>query len=106
MSINNRFDPSHPVGQSIVYGLDFSPILPAGVTIQSGAIKALYNTVPPTPTFDLTVTPLTPTPNTRRIYATVSGGTSGSDYRINWTANDSLGNTWIRSTLLLCAATS
>ena len=106
MSINNRFDPSHPVGEQIVYGLDFSPILPAGVTIASGAINVLYNTVPPTPTFDLSVTPLTPTPNTRAMYAQVSGGTSGRDYRINWSAIDSLGNTWVRSTLLLCVATS
>lgn len=106
MSINNRFEPSHPAGESIQYGLDFSPILPPGVTITTGAINVQYNTVPPTPTFDLSVTPLTPNPNTRRMYATVTGGTMGRDYRIAWTAQDSLGNTWIRTTLLLCAATS
>lgn len=106
MSINNRYSPSHPAGEQITYGLDFSPILPAGVTIAGGAINVQYNTVPPTTALDLTVAPLTPAPNTRRMYAKVSGGTSGSDYRLNWTAQDSLGNTWIRSTLLLCAPTS
>lgn len=106
MTINNRFEPPHPVGESINYGLDFSPILPPGVTIESGSITVQYNTVPPTPTFDLTVVPLSPIPNTRRMYATVSGGTAGRDYRLQWTANDSLANVWVRTTLLLCASTS
>lgn len=104
MSLNNRYVPSHPAGQTIVYGLDFANILPEGVTIASGSVTVQYNTVPPTPTLDLTVNALPQAG--RRMYARVSGGGAGRDYRLQWTANDNLGDIWIRTTLLLCAATS
>lgn len=104
MSINNRYTPSHPAGQSLVYGLDFSAILPPGVTIQQGSASIQYNTVPPTIATDMVATGL-PIMG-RRLYATISGGGAGRDYRINFSATDSLGNTLLRSVLLLCAGTS
>lgn len=104
MSINNRYYPPQPVGQSIVYGMDFSNILPPGVTLAQGTVGIQYNTVPPTTALDLTATDL-PIQG-RRLYATISGGTAGRDYRLTWQGTDSLGNTWFRTVLLLCAATS
>lgn len=104
MSINDRYEPSHPAGQVIAYGMDFSAILPPGVGIDQGTVLIQYNTVPPTSAFDLSATGL-PVAG-RRLYATISGGTAGRDYRLQWQATDSLGNIWFRTALLLCAATS
>ena len=42
----------------------------------------------------------------RRLYAQLEGGVSANDYRLTWSGQDSLGNLWIRTCLLLCAATS
>lgn len=104
MSINNRYYPPHPAGETLSYGMDFSAILPNGVTLQQGTVSIQYNTVPPTQAFDLSAVGL-PIAG-RRLYATISGGTAGRDYRLNWQGTDSLGNTLIRTALLLCAATS
>ena len=106
MALNNRYEPSHPAGQNILYGLDFANILPDGVTIQQigTTIKVQYNTVPPTPTTDLNAAIDSVTG--RRIYVRCSGGIAGNDYRLNYNALDSLGNSWLRTVLLLCAATS
>jgi len=87
-----------------LYGLDFSNILPLGVTVENASVLIEYNTVPPAPQTDMTAGPVTL--DGRRIYSQLSGGTSAKDYRITFTTQDSLGNTWIRTALLLCAATS
>ena len=106
MALNNRYEPSHPQGQNILYGLDFANILPDGVTIQpqGTTINVQLNTVPPTNTTDLN--PSIDSVTGRRIYIRLQGGTAGTDYRINYQALDSLGNSWLRTVLLLCAATS
>jgi len=104
MALDNRFLPSHPAGQSCLYGLDFSALLPFGVGIASGSLTAEQNLSPPTPTSDLQIGPVTMVG--RRLYALVAGGVAGRDYRLTWTATDSLGNVWPRTALLLCAATS
>jgi hypothetical protein len=36
----------------------------------------------------------------------LTGGVSGTDYQIKWTATDSAGNVWPRTALVLCADTS
>jgi len=104
MSLNNRFLPSHAPGAVAVYSLDFSAILPPGVGIASGALSIATNVVPPAPSSDFTVGPVTV--NGRRLYAQLSGGVSATDYRLTFTANDSVGGVWPRTALLLCAATS
>ena len=105
MSLNNRYMPSHAVGDSCLYALDFSNILPLGVGFEgSVGFEVEYNTVPPTGQSDFTVGP--PYFVGRRIYAQLSGGASAKDYRLTFTGGDSLGNTWSRSALLLCSATS
>ena len=104
MSINNRYEQPHPAGAVIEYGLDFSTILPPGVTISDGRLAQFTNAVPPQPTSDFTASPVTTAG--RRLYAQLAGGNAGQDYRIQWQATDSLGNIWLRTVLLLCAATS
>ena len=106
MSLNNRYEPSHPAGQNILYGLDFANILPDGVTIQTvgTTVSVQINSVPPTNTTDLN--PAIDSITGRRMYVRLQGGTAGTDYRVNFQALDSLGNSWLRTVLLLCAATS
>lgn len=104
MSINNRYEQPHPATQVAVYGLDFSTILPAGVTISDVRLGQFFNTVPPSVSSDFTVGDLAPAG--RRVYAQLAGGVSGKDYQIVWTATDSLNNIWVRTVLLLCASTS
>ena len=104
MALNNRYLPSHPAGQSCQYAIDLSAILPPGVTVQSGTLVIQLNTVPPAPSSDFTIGAVSP--NGRRLYANLAGGASATDYRLTWTATDSLGNIWPRACLLLCAATS
>ena len=104
MSLNNRYLPSHPQGQVCTYGLDYATILPLGITLTGASLQIEYNTQPPTPASDFVVSG--PTTTGRRVYCQLSGGISGKDYVISWSAQDSLGNTWPRSCLLLCAATS
>jgi len=105
MSLNNRYLPSHPQGQSCLYCLDFSNILPAGVGITTGNLVIELNTVPPASAgSDFIVGPVSVVG--RRLYAQLTEGVSGRDYRLNWLALDSLGNAWPRTCLLLCAATS
>jgi|SRR5215467_5496565 len=104
MSLNNRYLPSHAPGASCLYALDFSAILPPGVGIASGTVFVEVNRVPPTPAADLTAGPVEIVG--RRLYSFVQGGGAGTDYRLTWTAQDTLANSWPRATLLLCAATS
>lgn len=104
MSINNRFTPSHPAGQSITYGLDFANILPQGVTLDGVQIGLYTNTVPPAPSSDMQQGEVAVVG--RRAYTELSGGVAGTDYQVLFTATDNLGNTWPRTVLLLCAATS
>ena len=104
MALNNRYEPSHPAGQVLQYGLDFANLLPDGVTLSSATLGQFLNSVPPTSTNDFVLGPVTVTG--RRAYAQLSGGVAGNDYRLTWTAYDSLGNVIPRTVLLLCAATS
>ena len=104
MSINNRYEQPHPAQQVCEYGLDFSTILPPGITIASGRLAQFTNQVPPQPTSDFTVSPVTATG--RRLYAQLAGGVAGTDYQLTWIATDSENNVWPRTVLLLCASTS
>jgi hypothetical protein len=107
MALNNRYLPSHPAGSNALYGLDLSAILPFGVGLaQPARLDILYNTVPPTaaPPTDFNQGALTL--DGRRVYCQLQGGVAAKDYRLSWVVQDTLGNTWIRDCLLLCAATS
>ena len=104
MALNNRYSPSHPQGQVATYGLDFSNIIPLGITLESATLTIESNTVPPVAAADFTQGPVTT--NGRRVYCKLAGGVAAKDYRLTWQATDSLNNVWPRSCLLLVAATS
>lgn len=104
MPLSRRYTPEHPPGESCLYGLDYSYVIPPGVGISSGTCEVWSNVVPPAVSTDWTIG--TVNVRGRAIYARLSGGVVGKDYQIRWTATDTNGNVWPRTTLQLCAETS
>jgi hypothetical protein len=105
MPLSRRYTPEHPPGESCPFGLDFSFLIPPGIGIASGALSIFTNTVPiASADADWTVGPVTV--QGRTLYAVLTGGVEGKDYQLRWTATDTQGNVWPRTTLVLCAETS
>jgi hypothetical protein len=105
MPLSRRYSPEHPPGENCSFGVDFSFIVPPGVTLQGGSLQILTNSAAPTDaSADWTIGPVTV--RGRALYAMLSGGVAGTDYQLKWTAKDTAGNTWPRTTLVLCADTS
>jgi len=105
MPISRRYTPEHPPGESCSFGLDYSFVVPVGVGLNSGALAIFTNTANPAPAdADWVASPVEV--RGRAIYANLSGGVSGTDYQLRWTATDTQGNVWPRTTLVLCAETS
>jgi hypothetical protein len=105
MGLSRRYEPEHPAGESCAFGMDFSPLLAPGSGIVSGSLKIFTNTaVPADASFDWRVGPVEVLG--RSVYAVLAGGVQGQDYQLVWTATDSDGNVWPRTTLVLCAPTS
>lgn len=104
MAVSQRYKPSHPAGQSAVYAVDFSNILPPGVGLSQPGVIIQTNTTPPG-----IATGITSSGGGfrgRMAWITIAGGVAGTDYLIQWTLIDSQNNTWIVTVLLMCAATS
>lgn len=105
MPISRRYSPEHPPGESCLFGLDFSPVIPPGVGIATGKLDIATNTVPPVEaTDDWTVGTIMV--RGRALYASLTGGLAGTDYLLTWTAVDTDGNVWPRTAAVLCAPTS
>lgn len=104
MAISQRYKPSHPAGQSAVYAIDFSNMLPPGTGLSQPSIQFFTNTVPPGIATGITASG--GGFRGRMAWITINGGIAGQDYLVQWTLIDSQGSTWIISALLLCAATS
>lgn len=104
MALRNRYYPSHPPAEACQFGLDFAAILPLGVGIESADLQIVINTNPVQSQGDWNQGPVEIVG--RRVYADCSGGVEGTDYQFRWTAVDTLGNTWPRTVLVLCAETS
>jgi hypothetical protein len=105
MPLTRRFQPEHPPGESCNFGLDFSFVIPPGVGIASGSLAIFTNTVPPAAA-DADWTKGAVTVRGRAIYAMLSGGIEGKDYQLRWSATDTEGNVFPRTTLILVAQTS
>lgn len=105
MPISRRYTPEHPPGEQCNYGLDYSPVIPPGVGIVSGSLNIFTNTVSPVAA-DADFTKGTVYVRGRAIYCSLTGGKAGTDYQLKWSATDSEGNVWPRTTLQLCAETS
>lgn len=105
MPISRRYSPEHPPGESCSFGLDYSFVIPPGVGISSGSLGIFNNVANPVDkSGDWTIGAISI--RGRAIYCMLGGGVSGTDYILRWTAVDTAGNTWVRSTLILCADTS
>lgn len=104
MPLSRRYTPEHSPGDSCIYGLDFSYLIPPGVGVASGALQIFTNTVAPALSSDFTIGPVAW--RGRTLYTRVAGGVDGSDYQLRWTVNDTSGNVWHRTALVLCAETS
>lgn len=98
-----RYLPHHPPTEVCDFGLDFSFVVPYGVGLVSGSLAIFSNLAIPAPSSDWTIGPVTT--RGRSLYAQLSGGVSGGDYQLLWTAVDSAGNTWPRTALCLCSNT-
>jgi hypothetical protein len=105
MPISRRYSPEAAPGETCVYGLDFAPVIPPGVGIAAGKLSIFTNVSPPAAA-DADWTASAVTWIDRTLYATLSGGKTGTDYILTWTATDTQGNIWPRSSLLLVAPTS
>lgn len=104
MSLSLRYLPEFAPGESSVVGMDFSYLVPPGVGISAGVLQVWTNTVAPVPSSDFTVG--TVGWRGRALYARIEGGVDGTDYQLRWVAQDTNGNRWPRTALMLCADTS
>jgi hypothetical protein len=105
MPISRRYSPEKDPAESAPFGLSFENVIPRGLGIASGTLSIFTNVAPPVAAdSDWTVGAVTI--EGRVLYATLGGGRDGVDYILKWTATDSDGFVWPRSTLVLCAATS
>lgn len=105
MPLSRRYTPEHAPLESCSFGLDYSFILPVGVGITAGSVQVWTNSAAAVPApNDWIVGPVMV--RARAIYANFTGGVEGTDYQIRWIAVDTEGNTWPRTTLVLCAHTS
>jgi hypothetical protein len=89
-----RFDPKTPADVTQV-GLDFSPLLPPGVTIQTVTLE--------TEPGDLIVTS-GPEISGTGVSAWISGGTAGQDYLLRFSIHRSDGGADSRTASIYCGA--
>lgn len=101
MALSRRYAPSWPPEQSSQVGIDLSPILPPGVSLESAALEIVVNRNPVQPTTDWAQDDVVW--RGRQAWCRIAGGQAGIDYQCRWTLTDSRGNTWRRTALLLCA---
>lgn len=106
MPLSRRYTPEIAPGESSVFGMDYSTLVPPGVGLAAGALAFLTNTQPPAATAQLTAGPVSV--HDRMLYArvTAAGAAAGGDFQLVWTATDTDGNVWPRTGLVLCAPTS
>lgn len=105
MPLSRRYQEFAP-GESSLFGIDMSFVLPPHVAIESATLQVFNNTFAPVaPTPDITVVGDVVIEGTC-VYARLTGGVEGTDYAIRWTITDSDGNVFPRTALVLCSQTS
>jgi hypothetical protein len=105
MPLSRRYTPEHPQGETCLFGLDFSAVVPVGVGLSQGQLDIFTNTVPPI-VADADWQKGAVSVQGRVLYATLSGGVTGTDYLLRWTATDTDGNIWPRTGMILVGPTS
>jgi hypothetical protein len=127
MPLSRRYTPEKPPQEISLFGMDFSYVLPPGVGLIDGFLEIFTNANPPiyaiadfvvmTGNQEIQYNIYDPSNPARRsvalgiirgraIYAGLTGGVDGTDYQLRWTVNDTAGNTWCRTGLVLVAQTS
>lgn len=112
MPMTRRYSPEWAPDESATIGMDFSPIIPPGVGIVAGYLYIQTNNAGPLPAGTDFGTPDGPNGDFicsisgRTLYRALVGGVGGTDYQFTFTAQDTDGNQWPRTALLLCAPTS
>ena len=113
MPLGKRYTPEWAPQEQATIGLDYSAVLPPGVGIAATQMQVLTNTANPAISPDFTGPDaagipgyFTPQWRGRTIYTQLVGGIAGTDYQLRWSVQDTSGNVWPRTALLLCAPTS
>jgi hypothetical protein len=96
---------THPKEEQAVFMFDYSALVRRGVSLSNPSLSIFTNTVPAVAA-DADWVKGAVTVLGRSVYATLSGGIDGKDYQLRWSATDSEGNIWPRTTLVLCSPTS
>ena len=106
MPLSRRYTPEHPPGELCRFGLDYSFLIPFGVGLVNPGLQIWTNTpgdVQPSSDWDIVDGPHVAG---RTVYATLIGGIEGTDYQLRWSVQDTHGNIWPRTVLILCSQTS
>ena len=105
MALTRRYEPPHvATGDPVTYGMDFSTVVPVGMTLAKGSANFSTNTQPPVHSTDFTIGQVYL--RARAVFATVTGGVIGTDYVLTFEVTDDRGGVWARAALLLCSVTS
>jgi hypothetical protein len=104
--LNRRYTPEHPPGESCTFGFDFSFLVPVGVGLLNPSVAIWTNTPGDVQPSSDWIIEDGPEIEGRTVYAKLSGGVEGTDYQIRWQVDDTEGNTWPRTGLILCAQTA
>jgi hypothetical protein len=105
MPLTRRYNPPQPAGASATFGMDFSQVVPIGIGLDSFSCKIFTNAQPPVAA-DADWTVSNSYIRGRSVFENLSGGVSGKDYLLQWTATDTRNNVWVRTASLLCSATA
>lgn len=101
-SLLRRYQPSHPPGETCVFAMDFSFLVPRLRVLTAAALAIFTNTATSANAVgDWTVGPVGI--DGRRVHALLAGGKAGTDYRLVWTVTVSDGSVWPRTGLMLCS---
>jgi hypothetical protein len=113
MPLSRRYSPEWSPGEAASIGIDMSNIIPPGVGITAATLQILTNTAAPQDASGDWTGAAGGAPGIftaqivgRAVYATMRGGVLSRDYQFIWTVDDTDGNLWVRTALLLCAQTS
>lgn len=109
MPLTRRYQPTHDAGETVLVGMDFSPLVPPGAGLLAPALSFWVNWPGDVVAADAdwTVDPVVGLRlRGRAVWARIRGGVSGFDYQLRWRVNDTIGNVWQRTALLLVGETA
>ena len=110
MPLTRRYQPTHPEGDTVLIGIDFATVLAPGAALRDPDLAFWINwpgdVVPADADWEIDPLVGVQVAGRRRLLTRISGGVSGIDYQLRWSASDTLGNFWTRTALLLVGDTA